>query len=175
MDSPHVSSQVRFQHNELLGARAKIQQKTREMEEAALANQENLDSIRQLAHERSLKATVMIEKQFHHRSTGTTSANQDESKTLMQQQRRREGLEREISCMMFEWELFPNLMEEKSRINMEEAQSLAQLNEQMKLELVRRGIIVQVPPLATNSSSTLVTQSGQDEKSTPMQMDEAPL
>lgn len=70
-------------------------------------------------------------------------------------QRRREGLERELSCMMFEWETFPKLLEEKSRIYMEEAQFLAQLNETMALELGRRGIVV--PPLSNSNAPAKMT------------------
>ena len=121
------------------------------MEEAARVNQENLLSIRQLAHERSLKTTALTEKRFH-RPTSNDTANRDDTvSSAVMQERRREGLERELNCMMFEWESFPKLMEEKSSIYMEEAQFLAQLNETMTLELERRGIVV--PPLPDSSLS----------------------
>lgn len=173
-------SQVRFQHNELLGARVKIQQKTREMEEAARVNQDNLHSIRQLAHERCLKTTALTEKRLHSRPTTTSSTannanpcdNDGDTTTtksstiLLQQQRCREGLERELNCMMFEWETFPKLMEEKSRIYFEEAQFLAQLNETLTLELERRGIVVTPLP----NSSPLETQTGDEEMCTSISM-----
>lgn len=57
--------------------------------------------------------------------------------------------------MMFEWETFPKLLEEKSRIYMEEAQFLAQLNETMALELGRRGIVV--PPLSNSNAPAKMT------------------
>ena len=110
----------------------------------------------------------MTEKQVN-RPTSTATANHDDPTIkLMLQQRRRDGLERELCCMMFEWESFPKLMEEKSRIYNEEAQYLAQINEKMALELERRGIVV-VPPLP--NWSTPGTHTGDHETSTQMLMD----
>lgn len=162
-DVKDLTEKVRFQHNELLGARAKIQQQTRAMDEAARVNQENLESIRQLAHERSLKTTALGEKRFHRSTSSVASTNyhDDDTVKLTMMQRRREGMERELSCMMFEWESFPKLMEEKSRIYSEETKFLAQLNESMTLELGRRGI--EIPALPNSTGSSPATPTGDNE------------
>jgi hypothetical protein len=151
-----LSFQTQFQHNELLGARAKIQQTTQQMETTAREREANLKAIRQLAHERRLKVNAMDEHQPQNvdkqvqvllqravvdkAKNNKTVADDQDQEAALELKRQKEGLERELNCLMFEWDSFPRLMEEKGRIYLAQAKRMAEINDAMEAELGRRGI-----------------------------------
>lgn len=121
------------------------------MEETARERQVNLQAIRQLAHQHRLKVNAMEQQKVqgirelvassssNKTTMCTDSRAKEEAATLKMQ---KEGLERELNCLMFEWESFPKLMEEKGRLYLAEAKRVAELNDEMAQELARRGIAV---------------------------------
>ncbi len=108
------------------------------MEEIARTNQENLQAIRQLAHERRLKTNIRDERNARH--PRTSSARNHVLKDGQSLNLQQEGLERELSCLMFEWHTFPKLIEEKAQIYLEEAKVFAEVNHEIVQALGRRGI-----------------------------------
>jgi hypothetical protein len=112
------------------------------MEETAREREANLKAIRQLAHDRRLKVNAMDEEQAAKEEgpRGLIKKTAKEEATALRIQK--EGLERELNCLMFEWESFPKLMEEKGRIYLAEAKRVAELNDGMEAELGRRGIFI---------------------------------
>lgn len=117
------------------------------MKETAVKRQEKLEAIRQVAHQRRLKVNAM-EKQNeqqnkakleHFRISGDKKKNADDSSAL-ELGKKKERLERELNCMLFQWESLPKLMEEKAEMYLAQARQVAKVNEDLIRELRRQGI-----------------------------------
>ena len=109
------------------------------MDEIARERDANLENVRQLANQRRLKVIAL--KQQTGKDLQEFTSKEEEAAAIRIQ---KEGLDRELNCLMFEWESIPNLMEEKGRLYLAEAQRLAELNDEMTRELARRGIPIPV-------------------------------
>ena len=109
------------------------------MDEIAREREANLENVRQLANQRRLKVIAL--KQQTGKDLQEFTSKEEEAAAIRIQ---KEGLDRELNCLMFEWESIPNLMEEKGRLYLAEAQRLAELNDEMTRELARRGIPIPV-------------------------------
>lgn len=112
-------------------ARSKIQEQTHAMKEAAQERGTNLEAIRRLANESRLKLEAMTKKNL----------------SVLPLEKQKEGLTRELNCLMFEWEAFPQLLEEKAEIYRIETTRLSKNNHQLIQKLEQHGISV---PFATS-------------------------
>lgn len=140
-------AQAQFQHNELIGARGKIQQKAREMEDNARERLTRLETIRQVAHQSRLKANF-VEKQhaqavtMHSRSKLGMNIPATKKSAWLTLHKQKERLERELNCLVFEWGSFPKFMKEKGRTTAMLTKNVAKLNGDMVQALERQGVVL---------------------------------
>jgi hypothetical protein len=117
---------MQFQHTELLGAREKIKQMNRAMEQSAKEREASLYQARQLVHERRNKLG-------------------DDGDTEVPLNLQKEFLERELNSgggglMMFDWDVLPKLMELQATALSTESQRKQEENNQMEEELRKYGV-----------------------------------
>jgi hypothetical protein len=130
---------MQFQHAELLGARDKIQQLNREMEQSSKGREDHYFKARQLACQQRNKLEALVGREA---STSTSP--------MMSLDKQKEGLTRELNSM-FDWTtILPKLMEQEASTVSSKTQSLRaevdRMNEEMSNEYHPPSSIAQCDP-----------------------------
>jgi hypothetical protein len=127
-----------------VAARASIQQQESQMEATALKRAALLKTMRQLAHDRTLKLTNL--KQANEQCDGRQEQEQEQQQT--------EALERELNSPVLDWAAMPQLIQDKAQLYLNRAKDIANRNDELKLELRQKGIAMEEESTTTTTTTT---------------------